>query len=224
MRNFFRPVVALLWKDILLEAKTRDIVVAVLVFSLLVIVVFNFVIEPIPQLVGLIAPGVLWVAVVFGSVLGMTRSFAIEKENGNLQGLILAPVGRDAIFFGKMLSNFLFIMVVEIAVFPIFSVLYNLPLVSPGMIIVAVLATLGISTIGTLLSAIAANTRAREVMLPVLFFPVVIPVILASVEATGILIDGAGFAKVTRWISLLVAFDAIFLVVCPFAFHLVVED
>lgn len=224
MRNFFRPVVALLWKDILLEAKTRDIVVAVLVFSLLVIVVFNFVIEPIPQLVGLIAPGVLWVAVVFGSVLGMTRSFAIEKENGNLQGLILAPVGRDAIFFGKMLSNFLFIMVVEIAVFPIFSVLYNLPLVSPGMIIVAVLATLGISTIGTLFSAIAANTRAREVMLPVLFFPVLIPVILASVEATGILIDGTGFDKVTRWISLLVAFDVIFLVVCPFAFHLVVED
>ena len=224
MRSFLRPIVALLWKDILLETRTKDIVVAVLVFSLLVIVVFNFAIEPTPRLVGLIAPGVLWVAFVFGGVLGMTRSFALEKESGNLHGLMLAPVGRDAIFFGKMLANFLFMLLVEAVVFPVFAVLYNLSLASPGLVPVAVLATLGISTVGTVFSAMAANTRAREVMLPLLFFPVALPVIMAAVEASGVVLGDAGLGETARWLSLLAAFDAIFLVVCPFAFHLVVED
>ena len=95
-----RATLALLWKDILLEARTKDIVVAVLVFSLLVIVIFNFAIDPTPRLVAIVAPGVLWVAIVFGGVLGMTRSFALEKDSGNLHGLMLAPVSRDSIFFG----------------------------------------------------------------------------------------------------------------------------
>ena len=219
-----RAALALLWKDILLEARTKDIVVAVLVFSLLVIVIFNFAIDPTPRLVAIVAPGVLWVAIVFGGVLGMTRSFALEKDSGNLHGLMLAPVSRDSIFFGKMLSSFLFMLVVEAMVFPISAVLFNLSLAAADLAVVAVLATLGIATVGTVFSAMAVNTRAREVMLPVLFFPVALPVIVAAVEASSLILQDGGLGGTGRWISLLAAFDAIFLVVGPFAFHMVIEE
>ena len=219
-----RAALALLWKDILLEARTKDIVVAVLVFSLLVIVIFNFAIDPTPRLVAIVAPGVLWVAIVFGGVLGMTRSFALEKDSGNLHGLMLAPVSRDSIFFGKMLSSFLFMLVVEAMVFPIFAVLFNLSLAAADLAVVAVLATLGIATVGTVFSAMAVNTRAREVMLPVLFFPVALPVIVAAVEVSSLILQDGGLGGTGRWISLLAAFDAIFLVVGPFAFHMVIEE
>ena len=224
MRAALRPVVALVWKDVLLESRTREIVVAVLVFALLVIVIFNFAFEPTPGTVALVAPGVLWVAFMFGGVLGLTRSFALEKDRGNLQGLLLTPVARDSIFYGKALSSFLFMMLVELIVFPIFAVLFNLPLWMPGLVPVALLATLGIATVGTLFSAIAVNTRAREVMLPLLFFPVAVPVVIAAVEASGIVLRDGGWSDMARWVPLLAAFDAIFLVVCPFAFQLVVEE
>ena len=222
--SFFGPMLALVWKDILLETRTKDIVVSVLLFSLLTIVVFNFALEPTPQMIALVAPGVLWVAIVFGGVLGLTRSFTLEKEHGNLQGLMLAPVSRDTIFFGKMLANFLFMLLVEVVVFPIFAVLFNLSSASPQLVVVAVLATLGIATVGTMFSAMAVNTRAREVMLPLLFFPVAIPVIVAAVEATGLVFQNSGLSELARWLSLMAAFDAVFLVVCPIGFHVVIEE
>ena len=225
MRSLLSPVLALLWKDVVLELRTKDIVVSVLLFSLLVIVIFNFAIDPTPQRVAVVAPGILWVAFIFGGVLGLTRSFALEKEHGNLQGLLLTPVGRDAIFFGKMLGIFVFMSVVEAITYPIFAVMFNLSLtVVPELIPVALLATLGIATVGTVFSAMAVNTRSREVMLPLLFLPVVIPVIVGAVEATGVVIRGEGGSDLVRWIPLLAAFDAVFLVVCPFAFNMVVEE
>ncbi len=224
MNGFLRPTIAVLWKDIVLEARTKDIVVAVLVFSLLVILVFNFVIEPAPHMVVLVAPGILWVAFVFGGVLGLTRSFALEKENGSLHGLMLAPVSRDTIFFGKMLAVFLLMLLVEAIVLPIFAVLFNLSLAAPELVPVAVLATLGIATVGTVFSAMAVNTRAREVMLPMLFLPVALPIIIAAVEASGVVVRDGGLGDLARWLPFLAAFDAIFLVVCPIAFHLVVEE
>ena len=224
MRSYWGPVFAILWKDLLLELRTKDIVVSVLLFAPLVIVVFSFAIEPTPRMVTLVAPGLLWIAFTFGGVLGLTRSFALEKDRGNIHGLMLAPIGRDAIFFGKMLAMFLFMVIVEAAVFPVFAVLFNLSLVMPGLIPTALLATLGIATVGTVFSAMAVNTRSREVMLPLLFFPVVLPLIVAAVEASGVVMREEGFGELTRWLPLLGVFDAIFLVVCPLAFSLIIED
>ena len=224
MKFFLGPIFAVLWKDILLEIRTKDIVVAVLVFSLLVIVIFNFAIEPTSRIVAIIAPGVLWVAFVFGGVLGITRSFALEKEHGNMQGLMLTPVSRDTIFFGKLLSNFLFMLLVEAIVFPIFVILFNLSLAVPEFIPVAILATLGIATVGTMFSAMAVNTRAREVMLPLLFLPVALPIIIAAMESSAVIVRAINLSETANWLSFLAACDAIFLVVCPFAFHLVVEE
>lgn len=222
MKTYFGVIWAIVWKDVRLELRTKEIVVSVIVFSLLVIVIFNFAIEPTPQMVGLIAPGVLWVAFVFGGILGLTRSFVLERENGNLQGLLLVPVSRDAIFFGKMFASFIFMTIVELLVFPVFAIIFNLSVIEFGLIPIAFLATLGISTVGTLFSAVAANTRAREVMLPLLFLPIAVPVVIAAVESTATVIgNGDGMF---HWLPLLAAYDAIFIVVCAFAFQYVVEE
>lgn len=215
-------VTAILWKDVILELRTKDIVASTLVFALLVIVVFNFAITPTPQTVAFVAPGILWIAFAFGGILGLNRSISLERESGGLHGLMLAPVGRDLIFFGKMLGSFIFMLLVEIAVFPVFAVLYNFSLVQPGLIPVAVLATLAISAVGTLFSAIALNTRSREVMLPLLLFPALVPALIAAVEATTSIVQGS--SSLDRWIPFLAAFDAVFLVVCPFAFQVIVEE
>ena len=224
IKSFWLPILAILWKDLLLELRTKDIVVSVLVFALLVIVIFNFALDPTPRNVAVIAPGVLWVAFTFGGVLGLTRSFALERDGGNLQGMLLAPVSRDVLYFGKMLANFLFMLVVEVAVFPAFAILFNLSLWLPGLIPVALLATLGFAAVGTVFSAMSVNTRSREVMLPVLFFPVAVPVIVAAVEASGAIIRGDGGGELARWVPLLAVYDAVFLVVCPLAFSVVVEE
>ena len=224
MKAFWGPVFALFWKDVALELRTKDIVVSVLVFALLTIVIFNFAIDPTPRMVAVVAPGILWVAFTFGGVIGLTRSFALERDTGSLHGLMLAPVGRDIIFFGKMLGNFAFMMVVELIVFPIFAVLFNLSLDMPLLIPVALLSTLGVATVGTLFAAMAVNTRSREVMLPLLFLPVVLPVIIAAVESSGVVIRGSGEDDLARWLPFLAVFDAVFLVVCPAVFNLVIEE
>ena len=224
MSNFVRPLAAIVWRDIVLETRSKDIVVSLLVFSLLVVVVFNFAIEITPHTAALVAPGVLWVAISFGGLLGLTRSIALEMESGGLDGLLLAPVGRDAVFFGKVVSNTLFMLVVEVFVFPVFAVMFDVSIAEPGLLPIAVLATLGTATVGTVFAAMAANTRAREVMLPLLFLPAALPAIVAAVEATGLLLGDGTFRETGRWIALLAAFDAAFLVVAPLAFRLVIED
>ena len=218
------PVTAVLWKDVVLETRTKDTLVSVFAFALLSIVVFNFALNPTPQNVALVAPGILWVAFTFGGVLGLTRSFAVEKERGGMQSLLLTPAGRDSIYLGKVLSIFVFMMAVEIVTFPIFAVIYNLPLGAPEFVPVALLATLGIAAVGTLFSAMAVNTRAREVMLPLLFLPIAVPVIVAAVEASGPAIIGEPWGDAIQWLPILAVFDVVFLVICSLGFGFVVQD
>ena len=226
MREFLGPVVALAWKDILLEIRTRDIVVSVLVFAFLVIVVFNFALggNVTPEQINELAPGILWVAFVFAGVLAMNRAFVLEKDRGSLEGLLLTPVSRDAIYFGKMIGVFLFMIVVEAVLLPVFAVLFNFSAFSPGLILAILLATLGFATVGTLFSAIAVHTRSREIMLPVLFLPVIVPILIGAVESSVGSIEGDSAMSVARWLGLIAVFDLIFLVVCPWLFGVVVEE
>lgn len=218
------PSLAIFWKDIRYEVRSRDTSVAILVFSLLVIVVFNFGVSPNPKNVGLFAPGILWIAFIFGGVLGFTRTFAIEKENNALHGLLLTPVGRDAIYLGKVLSAFTFMLIVEIITFPIFAVIYNLPIASPEFIPVALLSTLGIAAVGTLFSAMAMKTKAREVMLPLLFLPVIVPVLVAAIEASTPALTGGSWSDASIWLPMIAVFDVVFLIVCSIAFTYVIQD
>lgn len=224
MRDYLRPIFAILVKDLLLELRTKDILVSMVLFGLLVIVVFNFAIDPTPRMVATVAPGILWVSFTFGGVLGLNRSFGLEKDRGNLHGLMLAPVSRDTLYFGKMSGNFLFMVIVEAIVYPAFAIIFNLPLWMPGLIPIVLLATLAISAVGTVFSAMSVNTRSREVMLPALFFPVIVPVIIGAVEATGMLLSSEGDGSLIRWVGFLAVFDAVFLVVCPALFGMILEE
>ena len=219
-----RPVLVLVWKDILLELRSRDIVVSVLVFGFLVVVVFNFALNVTPQRVTELAPGILWVAFAFAGILAMNRAFVLEKEQGGLDGLLLSPVSRDAIFLGKALTSFLFMLIVEAALLPVFAALLNFSAFSFTLILTIVLATLGFATVGTLFSAIAVQTRSREIMLPVLFFPIILPVIIGAVEASSRAIGGESVIGLGRWLPLLAVFDVLFLVICPWVFSVVVEE
>jgi heme exporter protein B len=222
--GFLRKVLAIVHKDIIAELRTKEIFSSMFVFALLVIVIFNFAFEMRVANVKQVAPGVLWVTFTFAGMLGLNRSFILEKDKGCLEGLLLAPVDRSAIYFGKMLGNLIFMLVVEAIVLPIFWVLFNPPLFSPALILILVLGTLGFAGVGTLFSAIAVHTRAREVMLPILLFPIVIPLMIAAVKITGGLLDGQPLSEMRNWLNLLVGFDIIFLTVSYMTFDYVVEE
>lgn len=221
--DFLRKVGTLVWKDILLELRSKEMFTSMFVFALMVVVIFNFAFELRVENVENVAPGVLWVAISFAGILGLNRSLVLEKDRGCLEGLLLCPVDRSAIYLGKMLGNFLFMLAMEAVALPIFAVLFNLPLLSPTMLLVVITGTLGFAAVGTLFAAIAVNTRTREVMLPVLLFPIVVPLIIAAVKSTEALVatDAAGDAP---WVGMLAAYAAIFLVASTLTFEYVVEE
>ena len=223
--SYLRKVLAIVAKDVAAELRTREMLSSMFVFSLIVILIFNFAFDLRAENQKTLAPGVLWVAIAFAGMLGLSRSFIMEKDRGSMEGLLLTPVDRSAIYLGKMLGNVLFITVVEIIILPIFMVLFNLPAeVLPPLLGVIILGTIGFAGVGTLFSAIAVHTRAREVLLPILLFPVVIPVLLAAVKLTAAILDGVPFAEVRNWFSLLVAFDLIFLALSFILFDYVMEE
>ncbi len=224
MTQFIWPVAVLMWKDILLELRSRDLIVSVLVFGVVVVVVFNFALNATPQQATSVAPGILWVAFAFAGVLAMNRAFVREKEEGGLEGLLLAPISRDAIFLGKAAASLLFMLLVEAVLLPIFAGLLGFSALSFTLVLTIVLATLGFALVGTLFSAIAVQTRSREILLPVLFFPVILPVLVGAVEATKQSIGGQTIVGLGHWLPLLGAFDALFLVICPWVFSIVVEE
>jgi len=222
--QFLRPVLVMVWKDIVLELRSKDLVLSVIVFGLLVVVVFNFALNSTPQRAVELAPGILWVAFAFAATLTMNRSFVREQEQGGLEGLLVSPVSRDAIFLAKAITSFIFMVLVEAALLPAYAVLLDFSALSFTLIFTIVLATLGFALVGTLFSAMAAQTRSREIMLPVLFFPIILPVIIAAVEASTRAIGGETFVGLGRWLPLIGVFDAVFLVICPWVFSFVVEE
>jgi heme exporter protein B len=219
------PLVSLILKDIAVEMRRRESVISMMMFGLLVTVIFNFAFEPSGAERDLLAPGILWVALTFAGVIGLNRSLAIDLDNDCLQGLLLAPVSRGSLYVGKVVSNFLFMIIAELVIVPLFIIFNDLRLGSEliWLILVVVLGTLGFAAVGTILSAISANTRMREVMLPVLQIPLTIPMIIAAVAATGLLLseDSAGFGA---WVNLIIGFDMIFLIVSYLVFEYVVEE
>ena len=222
--RLLRTTWAIAWKDLQLELRSRDVIVSALVFGLIVVVVFNFGLNRTPGSLALVAPGLLWIAYAFIGVLAMNRAFARELENGALDGLLLAPVSRDALFLGKALGSFIFMLVIQAVLLPVYAVMLGLPTLSPALALIIVLATLGFATVGTFFAGISVQTRSREILLPVLFFPVVVPVIIGAVEASALALQGDPMVGVwTRWVPLLVVFDALFLVICSWIFGFVFE-
>jgi len=222
--RFWSKVLTITWKDTLSEIRTKEIVSSVLVFTLLVIVIFNFAFAASQEMMKLVAPGILWATFAFAGVLSLNRSFVPEKEQGCLEGLMLCPVSREVIYVGKMLGSLLFMLIIEMIALPIFTFLFNLPVLSLQMVTVAVLATIGFVAVGTLFSALAVNTKARELVLPVLFLPVVVPVIISAVKASELALAGEPWSKLASWLQIIGAFDVIFLTVSYLIFAFVIEE
>jgi heme exporter protein B len=224
VNRVFTKILAIFWKDMLTELRTKEVVTSVLVFALLVIVIFNFAFGTRASDIELVAPGILWVALTFGGVLGFNRIFTVEKENSRLEGLMLCPVDRAAIYWGKLVGSFIFMLAVAVVITPIFLVLFNLPLFLPRLALIIVLALIGFAAVGTLFSAVAINTRARDIMLPILFLPVAVPVIVAAVKATSSVLAGRPWGDMLTWLQIMIAFDIIYLVVATLVFEFVVEE
>ncbi|MSQ15232.1 MAG: cytochrome C biogenesis protein, partial [Dehalococcoidia bacterium] len=184
MSNSFSQIWVLVWKDLLLEMRTKDLFIGMSLFALVTLVVFNFAFDLRREQAVDAAPGVLWVAVIFAGVLGIGRTISAERDMGTLEGLLLAPVDRGNIYIGKLVANLIFMGVVETLVFILFGALFNLPILQPGILPVAFLGTFGFAAVGTLLAGVSANSRARELLLPILLLPIVVPVMIAAVEAT----------------------------------------
>jgi len=193
------------------------------VFAFTVILVFSFSFDLRAERIPEVAPGVLWVAITFAGMLGLGRSFVLERDQGCLDGLLLAPIERSAIFLGKMLGNLIFISLMILMALPIYLVLFDLPF-KPLLLAVLLLGSVGYAAVGTLFSAMAVHGRAREVLLPVLLFPVAVPVIIAAVKLTAGLFDAQPWANISTWFHFLVAFDIIFLTLAILAFDAVLEE
>ncbi len=221
---FWRKTLAITWKDILSEFRSREIVISVLVFTLLVIIIFNFAFGSSGQQMVALAPGMLWVTFSFAGVLSLNRSFIMEKEEGCLEGLMVAPVSREIIYAGKLLGSLIFMIIIEIVALPAFAALFNLNLLTAEVIATTFLATLGFVACGTLFSALAVKTKARELVLPILFLPIVVPVIISAVKAVGLTLSGGSWQDIAGWLQIMGAFDVIFLVVSFWVFNFIIED
>jgi heme exporter protein B len=222
--SFLKAVGAVVWKDLRAEFRSRELFSAMLVFSLLIILIFNFALELDVKTRQSVTAGVLWATFAFAGTLGLNRSMAIEKDRGCLDGLLLAPVDRSAIYFGKVLSNLVFMLTVEAIVLPVYSALYSVNLFRPGLLLVILLGSIGYVGVGTLLSTMAVQTRTRDVLLPILLFPIVIPVVLSAVKASNGFLTGAEWSEILLPLNLLVAYDIIFIAVAFMVFDSVVEE
>ncbi|HYR42059.1 MAG TPA: heme exporter protein CcmB [Terriglobia bacterium] len=220
-----KPITAIIFKDIVIEMRSKESVSSMLMFGVLVLAIFNFAFEPSSVDRSLIAPGILWVAFSFAAILGLNRALAMEMDNECLQGLLLAPLDRGDLYLGKVASNFTFIMIAELIVLPIFVIFNNLKFNFQFLEIagIACLGTIAIAAIGSILSTISANTRMKEVMLPVLQIPLTVPVIIASVEATSMVLSGET-KGISSWLYLLAGFSIVYLIVSYLVFEFVVEE
>jgi heme exporter protein B len=207
-----RAAAIVLAKELRLEFRSRELLTTTLVFVLMVIVLFSFSFDPTSEESRKIGPGLLWIAFLFAGSLMLNPSFAREQTNDTLYALRLAPVEPFAILLGKILANLAFLLLTELLLLPVFAVLYNVALlpVLGRMVLVLLLGTMGMAVTGTAFSAISAQARMRELLLPLLLLPVLTPVLIASVECTaGLLADPAELRM--NWLNVLVAFDVIFL-------------
>jgi heme exporter protein B len=222
--SFLKKAVVITRKDILSEMRTKEIIFSALLFALLVIVTFNFAFGGSQENLRLLAPGILWVTFTFAGILSLNRAFIPEKEEGCLEGLMVCPISREVIYIGKMLGSLLFMLIIEIIALPVFALLFNLGVFSAQLIIITLLATIGFVAVGTLFSALAVNTKAREMVLPILFLPVIVPLIISAVKASEMTLSGTSWGGLASWLQIIVAFDVVFLVVSFWVFAFVIEE
>ncbi len=231
--EFLRNAAAVAWKDLRIEFRSREILYTMTFFGVMVLLVFSFAFVKDGQAITDVVPGVLWVAVAFSGTLGLSRAFDRERESDTMRALLLAPVSRTAIFFGKAMSITVFMLVVEIVVVPLVALLFSAPLFEHPFLLIAilVLATVGFSVVGSVFAAMLLRVRSRDVLLPVVLYPILVPLLISGTKATSALLAGAERIGVGAdlesayfWLQFLAVYDVTFLVVSLWTFEsLVIE-
>lgn len=223
--TLFGQTLLVLRKDLLLELRRRDSLLTMFFFGTLLLFVFNFSFDLAPDRVAAMAPALLWLAFLFTGTLGLAQLFQAERDNHCLDALLLAPLDRGALFLAKTLFNFILMLLVEIVVIPLFWILFNLSSwnLLPQLFLVTLLGTVGFCVLGTLLSAVTLRARSRELLLPLVLFPLMIPVILATIRCMENVMRTGAIGEALPWLRLLIGFDVIFLTLGVLIFDWVVE-
>ncbi|MGA2382266.1 MAG: heme exporter protein CcmB [Gemmatimonadales bacterium] len=226
MRSVLAQAWAIAAKDLLLEFRSRTAFLSALVFTALVLAIFNFARDPTAVSSVDLAPSVLWITFSFAGVLGLNRAFTLEKENRAIDGLLLSPASRTALYLGKTAANLVFVGAVEAIALPLFALFFNVPLldVLAPLVLVIALATVGFVAVGTLMSSMAVNTRFGEMMLLVLVLPFLVTPVSAAAEMTTKLFAHRPFAEWAAWLKLLAAYDITFVVLCTLVFEFTLEE
>ena len=223
--DFLNQTFLLLRKDLLLEMRRRESLLTMFFFGTLLLFVFHFSFDLAPERVAEMAPALLWLAFLFTGTLGLAQLFEAERGNHCLEALLLSPMDRGALFLAKTAFNFILMVLVEIVVIPLFWILFNLRSwnVIPKLFLVTLLGTVGFCVLGTLLSAVTLKARARELLLPLVLFPLMIPVILGTIRCMEVILRAGELGDALPWLRLLVGFDVIFLTVGVLIFDWVIE-
>ncbi len=216
-----RQVLAVVQKDLMVEMRARDLLNVMLTFAVLSLIIFNLALDLRGPTVQEVGPGLLWLTIAFAAILGMGRTFVREHDRGTLAGLLLAPIDRGTLFIAKLLANLIFLFIMEAVALPMFALLFNLPVLQPSVILITMLGTLGFAILGTTFSAMAAHSRAREALLPLLLLPTTVPIIIGAVQATSNAINRTEGGP--PWLGLLIAFDVIFFTLSYLLFEYAVE-
>ncbi len=213
-------------KDLRVEYRSRQAFLTTLFFALLILVIFNFAFDPGSKATREAAPGILWVALLFPGIIQLNRSFQAEAEEGTLYGLVLAPIDRGVLFMGKFLANWSFLVVIDLFILVVFVVFYNFNFSASllWVLLLMVLASAGYTAVGTVFAAMLSGLRGRDVLLPVLLFPIVVPIILAAVNATQEVLIREEMEFFSWWVKLLIGFDVIYLSTGYLVFDYVVGD
>jgi len=222
---FARRAWVVVWKDLLVERRSKETLNALFFFSLLLLFVFQFALGPDRERLAATLPGLLWLGFILAGLLGLGRTFVLERENDCWEGLLLAPGDKSAIFVGKLAGNLVLMLVVEAVLVAMFVVFFNVDVGGTwaALALVIVLGTVGFAAVGTLFAAMTAQVRARELLFPVLLLPVQVPVLLATVKATEAVLLGEPLGAVANWLQLLGAADLIYVVVGVLTFEFVLE-
>jgi len=218
-----KQIWAIVRKDLALERHSREMFGSMTLYALLVLFVFSISFDLRVEQTTIVAPGVLWIAITFSGMLGLSRSFVLERDQGCLDGLLLCPIDRGQLYLAKTLSNLIFISITEVILVPLYLVLLNLPL-DPMLPLIVLLGTVGFAAVGTLLSALTARIRAREALLPVLVFPILLPGLIAAVKLTAGLLDNLPWVELYPWLLLQIGFDVLLLALAYLLFDTVIEE
>jgi heme exporter protein B len=223
--TFVRRAFIIAWKDVLVERRSKETVNALVFFSLLLLFIFQFALGPDRDRLGQALPGLLWLGFLLSGLLGLGRTFLVERDNDCWEGLLLTPGDKSAIYLGKLAGNLLLIFSVEALVLLLFVIFFDLDITAalPSLTLVIALGTVGLAAVGTLFAAMTASVRARELLFPVLLLPVQVPVLLGTVKATEAALAGEPLSSVAHWIKLLAAADVIYVVIGLLTFEVVLE-